>query len=181
MLFQRNRHNKARKALLTGISCRPAAKFSSTPPPSPPPLRPAPPRRRGPPLPRRWIPARTCISCRPSAPTAPQDTLSGPPPARSHRSMTTAALSVSAETTGESRLLDADARGHSSWRDASAFLARSLGRRGPSSDPCFARATFSRGREKRRRYSRVPAAVSCYPHHSRLPHTPQFEASVKDS
>ena len=40
---------------------------------------------------------------------------------------------------------------------------------------------FSRLREKERRTSRITTPVGCYPHYPRFPHTPQFEARVKDS
>jgi hypothetical protein len=55
---------------------------------------------------------------------------------------------ILAKAAGERSLSGADASGHRSWSDVGAFPASAFKRRGPSSDPCFARVTFSRSREK---------------------------------
>ena len=55
---------------------------------------------------------------------------------------------VAAKAASERGLSGVDASGHPLWSDVFAIPATTFKRRGPSSDPCFARATFSRLREK---------------------------------
>ena len=74
---------------------------------------------------------------------------------------------IAAKAPSERGLSGADASGHGSWSDAGAFPARASRRRGPSSDPCFARATFSRGREKEGASGREPSPLVAYPHGAR--------------
>jgi hypothetical protein len=55
---------------------------------------------------------------------------------------------VSAKAASKHGLTGADASGHRPCSNAGAFPSSEFRRREPSSDPCFARATFSRKREK---------------------------------
>ena len=69
---------------------------------------------------------------------------------------------VAAKAASERGLSGVDASGHPLWSDVFAIPATTFKRRGPSSDPCFARATFSRGREKEGANGRESSSLVAY-------------------